>query len=114
MFSQDPDKGSTADTTPVACTLTTTGLLTQSYRWERLLAGSARERVETSDGLRVRFRGDAATVEELHDLVSVESECCAWASWAVIDGDGDGITSLVVRSTGDGIAMLHRMLTLPD
>jgi hypothetical protein len=59
----------------------------------------------------VQFRADAATVEELHDLVSVENECCAWASWTVTGGDG--AADLVVRSTGDGIVVSHGMLKPP-
>jgi hypothetical protein len=111
MVAQDEDVGSTDDTNPVACTLTAAGLLTQRQRWERLLAGAARGRLETDDGIRVRFRADAATTEELHHLVSVENECCAWASWTVTGRDGTA--DLVVRSTGDGVAVLHRMLRSP-
>jgi hypothetical protein len=109
MAIQDLDNGETRDRVPVTCSLDAARLRTQADRWSQLLAGAGVQRVETDDGLRVRFRADAATVEELHQLVSVENDCCAWASWTI--AAGDGIADLVVRSTGDGIATLHGMLT---
>jgi hypothetical protein len=112
MAIQGTDNGSTQDRVPVACSLDTDGLRTQSERWHQVLADSGMQRTETDDGLRVRFRADAVTVEELHSLVSVENECCAWASWTVTAAAGSA--DVVVRSTGDGVAVLHGMLKLPD
>jgi hypothetical protein len=111
MVIQDTDNGSTQDRVPVACSLDAAGFRAQSDQWGRLLAGAAVQRVETDDGLRVRFPADAATIQELQELVSVENGCCAWASWTVTPGDGSA--EVVIRSTGDGIAALHGMLRLP-
>jgi hypothetical protein len=99
--------GATEAEVPVACTLDAAGLATQAQRWSRLLERSAVDRVETVDGLLIRFRTDEGTVAELHHLVAVENECCAWASWAVTEADGTA--DLVICSTGDGIAVLHGM-----
>jgi hypothetical protein len=112
MAIQDIDNGATADQVLVACSLGAAALRTQAHRWDRLLANAAVQRVHTDDGLRVSFRADATTIQELRDLVSVENECCAWASWTVTAGDGTA--DVVVRSSGDGIAVLHGMLTIPE
>jgi hypothetical protein len=92
---------------PVACTLTPAGLAAQAGRWQRLMARAMAERAETADGLRMSFRPEPGTEEELHRLVAVESECCAWADWTV--GLIAGNLMLEVRSTGAGIAALHGM-----
>jgi hypothetical protein len=82
----------------IACTLTKTDLARQGARWRALLQ-IARE--EAPGGLRITF--PAGSEAELHELVAVENECCAWADWRV-----DG-TTLVVTSTGDGVSVLHGM-----
>jgi hypothetical protein len=83
----------------IACTLTRADLAMQAARWQAL---TQVRRVETTDGLRVTFAGDVAA--ELDALVAVESDCCRWAAWRVENGD-----TLVVTSTGGGIAVLHEM-----
>lgn len=94
-------------TVPVACTLTPTDLAAQDGRWQRLMARAMTERAETADGLRMSFRRELATEEELRRLVAVESECCAWADWTVDMSAGN--LMLEVRSAGPGIATLHGM-----
>ena len=96
-----------ADTTPVACTLTSTDLATQSDRWQRLGARAMIERVETAHGLRISFRPEPGAEEKLRELVGVENECCSWADWRV-ERDAEQIV-LDVRSSGEGIAALHGM-----
>jgi hypothetical protein len=82
----------------IACTLTTTDLAAQGARW-RALQQTSRE--ETADGLRISF--SPGCERELHELVTVENECCSWARWEVER------TTLVVTSTGDGVSVLHGM-----
>jgi hypothetical protein len=94
-------------TVPVACTLRSAGLAAQADRWQRLMARAMAERAETADGLRISFRPGPGTEGELRRLVAVESECCAWADWAVAMSAGTLV--LDVRSTGAGIATLHGM-----
>jgi len=92
---------------PVACTLGSADLGTQVARWRQLYADAGTERRETDDGVRVRFRRDAAGERELRELVAVESECCAWADWTV-EADARQLL-LAVTSTGDGIPVLHSL-----
>jgi hypothetical protein len=99
--------GQAGSTVPVACTLTQAGLEAQAGRWQRLLGRAMTERAETADGLRISFRREPGTEEELRGLVAVESECCAWAHWTV--GMSAGNLRLEVRSAGAGIAALHGM-----
>jgi hypothetical protein len=92
---------------PVACTLTASGLAAQRRRWEQLMTQTLTGRAETADGLRLSFRPEAE--DELHALVAVETECCAWATWTVEPTAGAVV--LDVRSAAEGIATLHAMFT---
>ncbi len=94
---------------PVACALTPADLAAQGARWERLAARAMTERAETADGLRISFRADPGAEDELRGLVAVEARCCPWASWTVETSAGQLV--LDVRSTGEGVAALHRMFT---
>ena len=91
--------------TPIACTLGAAGLAAQRRRWEQLMARALTGRAETADGLRLSFRLEAE--DELHALVAVETECCAWATWTVEPTAGAVV--LDVRSADEGIATLHTM-----
>jgi hypothetical protein len=91
----------------IACTLGVADLAAQHRRWEQLMAQALTERSETADGLRLTFRPEA--VDELRALVTVETGCCAWATWAVEPADGAVV--LDVRSADAGIATLHGMFT---
>jgi hypothetical protein len=102
---QVPDQAGGA--APVACTLTPADLAAQAGRWHQLMARAMTERAETADGLRMSFRREPGTEEELRRLVAVESECCAWADWSVDTSAGN--LMLEVRSAGEGIATLHGM-----
>jgi hypothetical protein len=97
------------ETTPIACTLTSADLASQSERWHRLSATSLIDRVETEHGLRISFAAATGVEEELRALVLVESECCAWAEWTV--ETAPEAATLDVRSTGEGIEALHGMFT---
>ena len=91
----------------IACTLSPTDLASRRTRWDSLIAGAGLARELTPDGIRLRFRADARVGAELRELAPAEHGCCAWADWSVEPGDGD--VSLVVRSTGDGVAALQAM-----
>ena len=96
------------ETTPVACTLTASGLRGQIQRWQRLMARAMTERAETADGLRISFRHEAE--DELRALVAIETECCAWATWTVAREAGTIV--LDVRSAAEGVAALHSLFTV--
>ncbi|MBV9380408.1 MAG: hypothetical protein JO242_07020 [Streptosporangiaceae bacterium] len=101
----------TGRTVPVACTLTSADLAAQRDRWEQLITRAMTARIETAQGLRIVFRSDSGTGGELRALVAVENECCRWADWTVETHDGQIVLS--VRSTGEGVAVLHAMFTSP-
>lgn len=92
----------------VACTLSRDEFAAQGERWGRVRAEAARECVEP-DGVRLTFRDVPWVEEELRALVAVENRCCAWARWEVRQQDGE--LMLHVTSTGEGISILHTMLT---
>jgi hypothetical protein len=94
---------------PLACALTPADLAAQGARWERLAARAMTERAATAAGLRICFRPEPGAEDELRRLVAVEARCCPWASWAVQTAAGRLV--LDVRSTGEGVAALHRMFT---
>jgi hypothetical protein len=96
-------------TVPVACTLTPADLAAQRARWEQHVAEAMTERAETADGLRLTFRREPGTAEELRRLAAMENECCSWAGWTVTEHAGKLV--LEVISTGEGIAALHVMFS---
>ena len=101
-------RGSAPD---IACDLGAGGAAAQAERWVRLGQEAGLGRVETADGLEVRFRDEAAVERELRELASAESRCCAWARWAVDRANGELV--LRVSSTAEGAAALHAMFR-PD
>jgi len=98
--------------TPVACSLTPQDLAAQAGRWQQLAARALTERAETAHGLRITFRSEPGVEDELRELITVENQCCPWATWTA-DAGADHVT-LTVASTGDGIAALHAMFTDRD
>lgn len=93
----------------VACTLGSRELETQALTWNSLRLQHEVDRVRTDQGVRLAFRDDPETEAELRALVSVESECCAWAIWTVTRDEGNRTLTLEVTSSGDGIPTLHAM-----
>jgi hypothetical protein len=91
----------------VACTLGSGDLATRAARWRVLRDRSGLDRLETDEGLRLVFAAGPDVERELQALVALENECCSWASWDV--AAGDGVVTMDARSSGDGIAVLHRM-----
>jgi hypothetical protein len=110
MTAQDSSAGGPAGPEPVACTLSSAGLAARSLRWDQLAARAMTGRAETADGLRLCFRPESGTGDELRALAAAESECCPWAAWTVREDAGQLV--LDVRSaSADGIAALHGMFT---
>jgi hypothetical protein len=98
-----------ADAVPVACSLSSADLAAQASRWEQLATRALTERAETADGLRLCFQAEPGIEDELHKLADVENQCCPWATWMMRPGTREVV--LEVRSTGEGIAVLHGMFT---
>jgi len=101
----------TPDGPPVACSLTRTGLAEQAGRWVRLAARALTGQAQTADGVRLSFRPEPGTEQELRDLAGLEAGCCSWATWTV-QASATGLV-LDVRATGDGVAALHGMFPGP-
>lgn len=93
----------------VACSLTATDHRAQRERWLALGEKFEVDRIETKDGVELRFRYDPAVEGELHALTAVENDCCSWAAWDVTRVE-DALV-MAARSKGDGIATLHGMFT---
>jgi hypothetical protein len=91
------------------CHMSTSGneIGTQAERWKQLGRDAGFERVETKDGLQIRFRDVPTVEEELRALAAAESKCCSCARWEVRHADGDLV--LKVGSTPEGAAALHAM-----
>src|SRR5262245_19248080 len=96
---------SVSNETAIACTLGSNDLRTQSERRTKLIAGAGTRRAITETGLRLHFRRDPAAERELRELVAVEAECCAWATWTV-EADTNELV-LEIRSTGHGVSVVH-------
>ena len=112
MTAHDADAGGQAGPVPVACTLGPADLAAQCSRWERLAARAMTGRAQTADGLRLRFRREPGTEEELRALAAAENECCPWAAWTVW-ADAGQIVLDVRSASAQGIATLHGMFTGP-
>jgi hypothetical protein len=96
------------DNVPViACGLSGDEASTRAERWIQLGRYAGLGRVETEDGLRIRFRDEPTVEQELRALVSAESSCCAWARWEVHRADGELV--MRVSSAPEGAAALHAM-----
>jgi hypothetical protein len=94
------------DNVPViACELSGDEASSRAERWMRLRRYAGLGRVETEDGLRVRFRDEPAVERELRALVTAENSCCAWARWEVRRAGGELV--MRVSSTPEGAAALH-------
>src|SRR4051812_8192685 len=97
----------TAADQPIACTLDGANLAAEGERWRRLAAGTAVERTELADGLRLTFDRTPAVEAELAELVATERRCCAFARWT-LRPEGARV-ALDVTAEGEAIALLHRM-----
>jgi hypothetical protein len=93
----------------IACGLGGEEAGTQAERWVRLGRHAGIGRVETEDGLRIRFRDEPGVEEELRALVAVESSCCAWARWEVHRAGGELV--MQVSSAPEGASALHAMFS---
>lgn len=95
--------------TPIACTLGPSDLALQAERWHRLGARAALDRVETPQGVRLRFRREPGVEDELGQLVAVERVCCAFADWS-LHVDGEEIT-LELAAKGEAVPVVQGMLS---
>lgn len=95
---------------PVACALASADRATQADRWKHIAKRAMTQRARTARGIRVTFRNDPGVEDSLRQLVTIESECCAWATWIVEKHEEELILD-VSSATDEGIAALYGMLT---
>src|SRR5947207_3181049 len=104
-----PDEWRSKMKIDVACSLGSAGLGAQAARWAALREGSELRQIDSPTGMSIFFRADSGVVKELEELVAVETECCAWASWTVEPLPGE--VAMHAVSTGEGVAVLHGMFS---
>jgi hypothetical protein len=93
----------------IACTLGRTDLSRQRGRWLELAGRTRVERTELPNGLRLVFADAPGVGDRLDELVAVERECCSFADWDLISGEG--AVTLEVTARGDAIGVLHGMFS---
>ena len=64
------------------CTLEDSELAVRGAQWRDLL-GSATQRMETPDGVRLVFPPDVRIAERLDALIAKEASCCSWMAFDV-------------------------------
>jgi hypothetical protein len=67
----------------VACSLGQTELSQRGARWAALMARADGQVSPTESGMRLVFAADQDISGELRELVELERECCAFATWSV-------------------------------
>lgn len=82
----------------VACALGAGDLARRAARWEALAGRSLVRAARTERGVRLVFRADPGVADELQDLVALERDCCAFATWSVHEHRAE----LTLDVTGDG------------
>jgi hypothetical protein len=99
-YCPDPEvtMGVDHESAAVACTLGPGGLARRGSRWAALTGRSLVRAARTGRGLRLVFRADPGVADELHDLVALERDCCAFAAWSVHEHRAE----LTLDVTGDG------------
>jgi hypothetical protein len=90
------------------CTLSQDELAVRGRRWGELVDRAAVEAVPIPAGLRLRFADAPSGVEqEVRELAALETECCAFAEWAVTTA-GDSVC-LDITAEGDAVAAVQAM-----
>jgi hypothetical protein len=92
----------------IACTLTDGERGDRRERWRRLAEQGSGDVVETATGLRLVFPASDGVERELRELVELERECCAFATWTVRRAGPQLV--LDVDGEGDALAAVHGML----
>jgi hypothetical protein len=82
---------------PVACSLGQADLAQRAQRWKALAASSLTDLSQTGSGLRLAFGNGPGVADELQELVALERECCAFATWFVRQDGGE----VVLEVSGD-------------
>jgi hypothetical protein len=95
---------------PVACTLGPGELAGRAARWQAL-AGRADGRVSrTEHGARLSFGAGEGVTGELRELVALERECCAFATWSLREQGGRVLVE-ISGGTPEAVTAVQAMFT---
>ena len=93
-----------------ACSLGPSELSQRGARWTALLARADTRVTRTGNGMRLTFAADQGTSGELRELVGLERQCCAFATWSVHENGGQLVVD-IGANTAEGIAAVQAMFT---
>lgn len=96
---------------PVACSLASEDISARMDRWARLRERALVEQAPIPAGVRLRFQRVDAVERELAELVALERECCAFATWT-LHRAGTSVR-LEITAAGDGVAAVRALFDEP-
>ena len=103
-------KPATPTEPPIACTLTSTEMMTRVQDWQVLLASASR-RESLDGGVRVVFGADTP-VAALAEMVAAEQACCMFLRFALtVDTRG---VALEVIAPSDALGIVHDLFGSPE
>jgi predicted RNA polymerase sigma factor len=97
----------------VACSLGPAELSGRGARWAALAARANGRIVPTESGLRLIFiaghpAADQDIASELGELAELERDCCAFATWSVLQNGAEFIVDISANTT-EGIGAVQAM-----
>ena len=96
--------------TTIACTLTDQDHAENRGRWHELAARTLVAVTSTPRGLRLEFHAGPDVRSELADLVALERECCAFASWTLSEAGGRVVLDVTGR-TDEAVLAVQAMFS---
>ena len=92
----------------VACSLGQVELSQRGARWAAVMARGDGQVSVTESGMRLVFTADQDISGELRELVELERQCCAFATWSVHEKDEQFVVD-IGANTAEGIAAVQAM-----
>jgi hypothetical protein len=92
----------------VACSLSQVELSQRGPRWAALMVRADGQVSPTESGMRLTFTADQGISGELRELVELERQCCAFATWSVHE-NGKQLVVDIGANTAEGIAAVQAM-----
>lgn len=94
----------------VACSLGPAELSQRGARWTTLMARADGQVSPMENGIRLTFTAGQGSSGELRELVELERQCCAFATWTVHENGEQFIVDIGANSA-EGIAAVQAMFT---
>ena len=92
----------------VACSLGPVELSQRGARWVTLMTRADGRVSLTESGMRLVFSADQGVSGELRELVELERQCCAFATWSVHENAEQFVVD-IGANTAEGIAAVQAM-----